>query len=68
MSDRHVRKYSDYLLDERLRARPGPNVPVVNFRQLKEILLSTDLSRNDELSWIKESGFRFLDGEDMKGN
>jgi len=68
MSDRHVRKYPGYLLDERCRARPGPNTPTINFQQLKDILLSTDLSRNEELAWIKDNSFRFLDGQDMKGN
>ena len=47
---------------------PGPDTPVVNFKWLKELLLSKDLSRNEELEWIKDSGYRFLDGEDMKGN
>ena len=32
MSDRHFRKYSSYLLDERCRPRPGPNTPVINFK------------------------------------
>ena len=63
-SDRHVRLYSQYVLDERLRLRPGPQTPVVNFRRIKDILLSQDLSREAEL----DSVVRFLDGENMQGN
>ena len=32
MSDRHVRKYPQYLLNERILPRPGPDTPVINFK------------------------------------
>jgi hypothetical protein len=40
---------------------------VLNFKQLRDLLLSKDLSRNDELSWVSKNNYRFLDGEDMAG-
>ena len=61
--------YADkFVLNERMAFRPGPNTPVLNFKYIKELLLSTDLSRNAELDWMKDGSFRFLDGEDMTGN
>ena len=47
-----------------MRLRPGPNTPVANFKNIKEILLSKDLSRDSELDWTND-GLRFLDGTDM---
>ena len=66
-SDRHERLYSKYILDNGLRLRPKPETPVVNFKQLKDILLSKDLSRASELDWTVD-GFRFLDGEELTVN
>jgi len=42
--------------------RAGPETPVFNFTQLKELLTSTDLSRLQELDWIAEGKLRYLDG------
>ena len=68
-SDRLVRKYPGYILDEGMRIVPGPGVPVVSFKWLKELLLSKDLNRNQELDWANEGQYRFLDGdEDLMGN
>ena len=68
-SDRFERMYAHkFVLNERLAFRPGPDTPVLNFKYVKELLLSTDLSRNAELDWIKDGSFRFLDAEDMTGN
>jgi len=48
--------------------KAGPETPTVNFNDLKDILLSNDLSRLEELDWISK-GLRFLDGKvNMKGN
>ena len=44
--------------------RPGPQTPVVNFQEIKDILLSKDLTREREI----DSELSFLDGADMKGN
>ena len=57
-----------FILNERMAFRPGPNTPVLNFKYIKELLLSTDLSRNAELDWMKDGSLRFLDGEDIRGN
>lgn len=51
-----------------MRIIPGPQTPVVNFKQLKDLLLSKDLSRDSELDWVSAGEFRYLDGEDMTGN
>ena len=48
--------------------RPKPDTPTVNLKQLKEILLSKDLSRDKELDWIASGEMRFLDGEDIDGD
>jgi hypothetical protein len=70
-SDRVVHMYPGYVLDEELRIRPGPTTPTVNFNYLKDLLLSKDMSRMQELDWIDENGgtFRFLDSTvNMDGN
>ena len=41
---------------------------VSQFNQLKELLLSQDLSRYGELDWIDSQGLRFLDGSDLGCN
>ncbi len=66
-SDRFAQTFPTYYLDEGCRIRPGPETPRVNFVNLKELLLSKDLSRNEELSWINAKSLRFLDGQDMLG-
>ena len=60
-----MRIFPSYVLDEALRIRPGPETPRVNFVNLKELLLSTDLERNAELEWASAKNLRFLDGSDM---
>lgn len=60
--------FPTYRLTDGLRLVPGPDTPTVNFTQLREILLSEDLTRNEELSWTKGS-LRFLDASvEMDGN
>jgi hypothetical protein len=60
--------FNTYELDNRMRLIPGPETATVNFNELKAILMSKDLSRNEELSWTKAS-LRFLDASvDMVGN
>ena len=68
-SDRFHRLFSqNYELTERLALRPKIETPTVNLKQLKEILLSKDLSRGQELDWIANGDYRFLDGEDIDGD
>ena len=60
--------YGTYLLDQRLKIVPGPETKTVNFNWLKNLLLSKDLWRNDELSWAKNN-LRFFDSTvDLVGN
>jgi len=61
-SDRIRTAYPGYILDSQNRVIPGPNTPTVNFDKIISILLSKDLSRNEELSWIAKERDRFLDG------
>ena len=51
-SDRMARLYPTYEFDPKGRARPGPDTPRTNLRELKELLLSKDLERNAELDWV----------------
>lgn len=52
-----------YLETPKLKLRPYPDTPTINLKQLKEILLSADLTRNSELEWLKGTNYRFLDGQ-----
>ena len=63
-------KYPLYLLDKASgRLYPRPETPVVNFRELREILLSKDLMRQRDIEWISSEPARFLDNTvDMTGN
>ena len=45
-SDRITRIYPSYVLDGTLKLQPGPTTETMNFNKLKDILLSTDLSRD----------------------
>ena len=46
---------------------PSRDTPVLNFQQMRDLLLSKDLDRDQELQWIKNNQFRFLDGQSMDG-
>lgn len=60
--------FPSYLIDDQCKVRPGPDTPKVNFTWLKKLLLSQDLSRNEELSWISgANSLRFLDGKSIFG-
>ena len=65
-SDKMNSKYPSYMLDQRCKIVPGPNTPLYNFADLKELLLSKDLSRDADFDC---TDIRFLDGKvDMTGN
>ena len=66
-SDKIYRLFPTYVLDQRCRIRPGPATVTMSFNQIKEVLLSRDLSRNAELEWVSGQNLRFLDGSDMTG-
>ena len=68
-SDRFVRVFPSYVLDSRMRIRPGPDTPRIDFSWLKELLLSKDLSRNAELDWVQSAkDLQFLQGDDIFGD
>ena len=50
-----------------MKLYPKETTAVTNLEQLRDLLLSTDLSRNSELDWIDGKNFRFLDGKDIDG-
>jgi hypothetical protein len=50
-----------------LKLYPKAGTPTTNLDELRELLLSTDLSRNEELNWIDGKNFRFLDGKNIDG-
>lgn len=68
-SDRMSKKYPSYTYDCKLvRVLPGKDSPKINFNDLREILLSKDLSRYSELPETSGKNFLFLDGEaDTRG-
>ena len=66
-SDRFTLTFPSYVLDDRTRIRPGPETPLINFANLKELLLSKDVARNVELDWVSSKNLRFLDGTDITG-
>ena len=51
-SDRVTRLFPTYVLDDRLHLRPGHTTPRLNLLQMRELLLSRDLTRNAELEWV----------------
>ena len=55
-------------MDSLFRIRPGKDTPTVNIAWLKELLLSKDLTRQNELDWVSQEGYRFLDGKDLFGD
>ena len=48
-SDRIVKKFPTYLLDDSLTLVPGPDSELINFNQLIELMLSKDMTRLWEL-------------------
>jgi hypothetical protein len=65
-SDRMSLVYPGYVLNDRLAVRPGPRTPVHSLKYVKDLLLSTDLSRNEEFGWMNAiKNYRFLDSTDL---
>ena len=55
--------FPQYTVDRRLRVRPTNDTPRINFDWLKDLLLSSDLSRDAELDYVANGKvLRFLDG------
>ena len=51
----------NYCFDNRGRVRPGLNTPTLNFKKIKELLLSKNHSQNDS-QVVVDDEFRFFDG------
>ena len=56
--------FPNYEFDEEGRIVPGEGAKLINFKELKELLLSKDLSREEELFWYTNGDAKFLDCED----
>ena len=54
-SDRIVKKFPTYLLDDSLTLISGPDSELINFNQLKELMLSKDMTRLGELQRLGDS-------------
>jgi len=60
-SDRYARLFSLYSLDKNLRICITPESPVINFHQLKTLLLSKDPIKFGELEMLTSNGCKLLD-------
>eukprot|EP00352_Strombidinopsis_acuminata_P007657 CAMPEP_0176357604 /NCGR_PEP_ID=MMETSP0126-20121128/14903_1 /TAXON_ID=141414 ORGANISM="Strombidinopsis acuminatum, Strain SPMC142" /NCGR_SAMPLE_ID=MMETSP0126 /ASSEMBLY_ACC=CAM_ASM_000229 /LENGTH=133 /DNA_ID=CAMNT_0017711305 /DNA_START=279 /DNA_END=680 /DNA_ORIENTATION=+ len=66
-SERIRRQYPGMVLDDQLILRPCTS-KVVNFKTIKNILMSKDLSLDDRdgpNGWMFDGSLRFMDGEDL---
>ncbi len=67
-SDRFAAKYPTYELDGQLKIVPSEHTVTLNWNHLKELMLSTDLTRLPELQKLGEGTPMLLDSKvDMKG-
>jgi hypothetical protein len=55
-SDRVRRAFPEYTVDDGLRFVPKKNTPTINWTQFRDMMVSKDLKRLDELAWIDETG------------
>ena len=58
-SDRMEQNFPGYELDKICRVVPGPHVETINFKQLKDLLLSTDETK--DVGFGPCETFKFLD-------
>ena len=66
-SERFLRLYPDYVLDETMHIVAKPDTPVVNLQNLMNLLKSNDEALWNESKWIFDPNhFRFLDGAQNK--
>ena len=63
-SDRMAKSFNTYTFDEVGRMIPNENARLINYNQLRELLLSTNLSREESLFWQTNNGPKYLDCED----
>ena len=54
--------FATYKFDDRCKVIPGNLTPVVDFNNLKELLLSQDHSQKWEINWAHDKQCRFLNG------
>ena len=62
-SDRWAAKFPEYVLDDKLKAIPGPECKTLNFDYLMDLWLSKDMTRLTEMTALGEGTPKFLDGK-----
>ena len=62
-SDRFRRLYPGYMLDKHMHIVARPETPVINLRQLTDLLKSKDAQLWERAKWMFDGTFRFIDGE-----
>ena len=68
MSDRKEMQFKTYKLLPSMQLKPTKETPVINFDQLRELLLSKDFSRQAEYQKLISGDLKFLDRKsDMTG-
>ena len=65
-SERFLRMYPGYMLDKNMAIVAKPETPVINLRQLMELLKSSDAGLWERAKWMFDNHFRFLDGQPNK--
>jgi hypothetical protein len=60
-SDRYVRKFSNYKINDGMMMTARENTPTINFLKLKSLLLSKDISRMTEYEALIAGENKFLD-------
>ena len=68
MSDRKESQFKTYKLLPSMQLKPTEETPVINFDQLRDLLLSKDFSRQAEYQKLISGDLKFLDRQsDMTG-
>ena len=62
-SDSWAVKFPEYVLDDNLKAVPGPECETLNFDYLMDLWLSKDMTRLPEMTALGEGKPKFLDGK-----
>jgi len=65
-SERFRKIYPGYQLDKYMHIVAKPETPVINLRQLMDLLKSSDAGLWERAKWMFDKNFRFLDGQPNK--
>lgn len=67
-SERFLRIFAGYQLDNKMRVVPKPETTVLNLKSVIDLLKSRNERLWQRSRWIFDGNFRFLDGESNKNN